>query len=119
VARPGMGYSVHLYRSEVRAKAEPHPELLEDTSGLPALHTGDVRAIEVRLELAGFAERRHGTHGRHFVQAELGAEALLTKTGLFLIGRSEDAIFEIGMMASELASERRLAKFDPQEGSWE
>ena len=66
-----MSYSVHIYLTEVRAKAEGRPEFLEDTAHLPPFQARDLETIQSRLQLAGFAERNPSKLGRDYMRPAL------------------------------------------------
>ena len=55
----------------------------------------------------------------YYRHASLSADALLTKTGVYLSASGKEAIFEIQMWASEWTAGGAYVKYDPQEGKWE
>src|SRR5262245_13535874 len=114
-----MSYSVHVLRRETQKKYEAAgaPDFFENEHNLVPFDEPTLEELVNALELLGFAEGKANKRGRHFSHEEWGAQALLTKHGLYL-SASGDGTFEIMMFGSELADEK-LAKFDPQEASWE
>jgi hypothetical protein len=102
-SKDGTSFSAHCEHHELESELEP----------------AAVKKITSRLQMAGWKKGNSDKAGQRFEHSELSAHALLTKHALCLSGRGEDAIFEIGLFASELAAEGGLAKFDPQTGEWE
>ena len=97
-------------------KKAKDPAFFENADNFIAFDAKLVERLINALEIRGFTEGKKTKAGRTFQQEEWKAEALLTKTGLYL-SASGEGIFEIGMFGDEEADEE-IAKFDPQEGSW-
>ncbi|WP_394821416.1 hypothetical protein [Pendulispora albinea] len=114
-----MSYSVHIVGRETQAKYEAakSPAFFENEHNLVPFDEPTLEELVNAMELRGFVEGKADKRGRVFSHSDWGAEARLTKRALYL-SASGDGIFEITMFGSELANEK-LAKFDPQEASWE
>lgn len=115
-----MSYHVQILRRETQTKYDEagRPDFFESGGQLVPFTRDDLDELRSQLELRGYAEREVTSRGTIFAKEDVGAEALLTDSCLYLRGSGVDAVFEIGMFASEVASET-FAKFDPQDGSWE
>jgi hypothetical protein len=117
-----MSYHVWLVRREARAKFEAAggADFFEHEANLSPLTEANLRHLARRLELAGFVGGGAGDPPRRYRNDDWPAEALLTASALYLSCPFGDAVFEVGMFASESVSDNEeLAKFDPQDGSWE
>jgi hypothetical protein len=114
-----VSYHVQIFRREVEAAfaMAKDPAFFEKPAALPPLTEENVASLREPLELVGFTKGKSDGRGQHFTHPDWSADAVLTPSALYL-SASSDGIFEIGMMASELAGED-LAKFDPQLGTWE
>lgn len=114
-----MSYSVHVFPRALEAKFKKAKkrDLFEDEANLVSFDEAALDRILEQLELVGFAESKKEKRGRHFRNEEWPAEAVLTERGLYL-SASGDGVFEILQFGSEMADET-LAKYDPQEGTWE
>ncbi len=122
-----MSYSVHIVPRRVQAKFDPNTTQFQDALEREAIgETVLDRFTEAELEeltdrlALGWEERKATKSGRHFVMADLGADALLTPYALSLSCAIGDGVFEISQWASETVMDSdAFAKFDPQDGSWE
>lgn len=121
-----MSYSVHVFPSATRARAEKHRgpgDFFEDRENLEPFTKAQLARLAKELEGVGFRAGAPTKRGDlSFANHELGATALLTARGLYLTASGEEAIAELLMFGSELTEDGELARFDPQEGkrgSWE
>ncbi len=116
-----MSYSVHVFPRATQAahakQKKKSPAFFEKESALPKFTKAAQDELLERMELVGFAEKKKSKAGRNFSNADWGASGLLTPHGLYL-SASGDGVFEILQFGSEIAGEE-LAKYDPQENTWE
>jgi hypothetical protein len=114
-----MSYSVDVYPIAFKVKCEKAKgrNLHEDPANLVPFDDASMERILEQLELVGFTELKKDSFGRHFLNREWPAEALLHDCGLYLSAHGE-GVFEILMFGSEI-SEDTLARYDPQQGTWE
>jgi len=123
-----MGYSVHLYRKEVRDQQQKsHDEsFLEKEENLLPFTPEQYEHLRKRLETYDYHQTRsiRASKGDQifFLKDDNGvrAEALLTGSGLyFSTNWSDDDIFEICLNAGEFTDTEEFVKYDPQTGEWE
>jgi len=114
-----MSYSVHVFprATQTAYEAAASPAFFEDEERLPRFAKEPLARLVEHLELVGFEERKSKEGNRHFVNEDWAASALLTKHGLYL-SATGDGVFEILQLGSGMADDD-LAKYDPQEDTWE
>jgi len=121
-----MGYSVHVFPLATHSRfvsSVRKSSFFENPGNLSPFSNEQLEEVCDHLELVGFGTPSKEEVGRVFHHEEWSARALLTERGLYLSApMGSDGVFEIGMLASEMSAGgivEGLAKFDPQDGSWE
>ncbi|MBN9298398.1 MAG: hypothetical protein J0I41_15440 [Filimonas sp.] len=117
-----MSYDVQLYRIETKEREEhkQDKEFFDHEENLEPFTAEQLQDLKERLVQYAYVENRQDQYGTHYKHAELGITVLLTKHGLyFQTSGDQEAIFEIGMTASEFTDSGEFAKYDPQAGGWE
>ena len=117
-----MSYDIQLYRIETKEREETrqHEEFFDHEENLEPFTSKQSQDLKERLLQYDYEISREDEYGIHFNHAEFGVTALLTKRGLyFQTSGDSEAIFEMGMTASEFTDSGDFAKFDPQAGGWE
>ncbi len=118
-----MSYDIALYRIETKANEEKSKDdnFFEMTSNLVAFSQEQFQALKNRLLRYDYKLVKEDDFGLHFNHAEDDfGTALLSQNALyFAVSYNEDAIFEVGMTASEFTDTGEFAKYDFQNGAWE
>lgn len=118
-----MGYSVHLFRKEVKdlENGSQDESFFESEDKMLPFSSEQKEGLKKRLASYDFQQTRTDGDEVFFLRtSEFRAEAILTNCGLyFSTGLSEDDIFEVSLIASEFTDEGDFAKYDPQSGEWE
>lgn len=116
-----MGYTVHLFRKEVKEQNSEF-DFLENDKLVLDFTAAQFKKLKTRLLNYGYQiEREEDNYiNFNFKDGQLGITASLTKSQLsFSSGFSQNGIFEIGMTASEFTDSEEFAKLDLQAGGWE
>jgi hypothetical protein len=117
-----MSYDVQLFRTETKQKEQKYKgeDFFDEVKNLVAFSAEQMAELEERLLAYDFERLRQDKFGTHFECAEFGISALLTASGLyFQTSGDEDAIFEMGLIASEFTDSGEFEKYDPQNEGWE
>ena len=116
-----MGYTIHLFRKEVKEQNSGF-DFLENDKLVLKFTAEQFEKLKTRLLSYGYQIEREEDHYINFNYkgGELGITASLTKAQLsFSSGFSQNGIFEIGMTASEFTDSEEFTKLDLQAGGWE
>ena len=116
-----MGYSVYIFRKEVKEQNTGF-DFLDDGSLTLEFSDQQFESLKDRLLRYGYQieDVTLDSVTFYFKDAQYGISALLTKSELsFSSGFSPDGVFEICMTASEFTDTGEFAKLDPQVGDWE
>lgn len=118
-----MSYDVQLFRIETKEKhlQSSDEDFFGNENNFVPFSPEQKEELKARLLQYDFSITREDEHGIHFERAgEFGITALLTNSGVwFSAVFNADAIFEVGMTASEFTDTDEFAKYDPQNEGWE
>lgn len=118
-----MSYDIQLYRVETKQKETTAniEDFFDNGENLVPFSDAQFYELKERLLKYGYEQEQEDEFGLHFNNPDENyGTALLTNAALyFTAGWNENAIFEIGMTASEFTDSGEFAKYDPQNGGWE
>ena len=116
-----MGYSIYLFRKEVKEQNETF-DFLEIEALIEKFSEDQFNKLKIRLLKYKYQIEKETNEEIvfNFKGGEHNIQVMLRYSGLyFSSGFSEDGIFEINMTASEFTDSDEFVKLDPQEGEWE
>lgn len=117
-----MTYDIAIYHraTQEREQAYSGEDFFDDASYLVPLTSDQKNLLMDELLESGYVFESVMLEHYQFVHPDYGL-ALVTPDALYLtLSFDDDAIFEVGMLASELVMDNPdLAKYDPQAGGWE
>ncbi|GAA3522591.1 hypothetical protein GCM10022393_41480 [Aquimarina addita] len=117
-----MGYTVYIFRKEVKDQYASNFDFLEHEDQVMSFTKEQHETLKTRLLAYGYQIESdvNGLITFNFNGGEFGIQTLLTEKQLsFSSGFSDDGLAEILMTSSELTDSGEFAKLDLQDGKWE
>ena len=118
-----MSYDIQLYRREVMEREQQYQgddDFFENEANLLPFTPEQHQALHERLLQYYYLLTKNRPDEMEYKLKGHSATALLTARALYFAAAFVgDAIFEIGMTASEFTDTGEFAKYDPQAGGWE
>lgn len=117
-----MSYDIQLFRNETKEREQQSKDenFFDHEENLEVFTEEQLNKLKKRLESYGYRLIQKNEYGLEYRNNKHEVRALLTNRGLyFTAGWNQDAIFEVGMTASEFTDTEEFVKYDPQNGGWE